>query len=408
MAARVAKDRPKRGLVLSGGGARGAYEAGVLRYLSEHNKRPGMFDVVCGSSVGAINGAYIAATSDRPRAGGRMLARMWSELRLDEFYGFGWAQVRMLPRVLFGKNLPKITHGATVGGLFDSSYVQAIVRDRIPWRGITDNLYRGVLDAVSCSATELATGVNNVFVQTATGRLPRAWPSEHGQVVVLTAITSAHTLASAALPVLFPAVRVGDQLFIDGSMRQNTPLRPAIRLGAERVLIVSLRHEGEIPAATRRRRERAREIFPNAMFMLGKMFNALMLDRLEVDLQRIRRTNLMLEAGAEAFGPEFSTKLAHGMYGEKARPYVHIDAVEIRPSEDLGRIAFECIKRTGLHQYQGVMARWLRRAVLSAEDAAESDLASYVLFDPEYLSRLIDLGYQDAARKHDELRDLFE
>jgi NTE family protein len=357
-------DRPRRGIVLSGGGARGAYEVGVLRYLCEHIKEVPLFDVITGTSVGAINGAYLASTSDRPRAAGRLMARMWATLTLDEFYKFGWTQVRMLPRVLFGKNLPKLTHGAVVGGLLDSSCVEEIVRDKIRWRGITDNLYRGVLDAVSCSATELATGINTVFVQTASGRLPRPWPRDPGQTVVLTALAAAHTLASAALPLLFPAVRVGDQLYVDGSMRQNTPVTPALRLGASRLLVISLRHEEEIPAATRRKRESARAVYPNALFMLGKMFNALMLDKLEADLHRSRRTN--------------------------------------------GKMAFDCIQRTRLHHYEGVMARWLRRLVLSAQEAAESDLASYVLFDPEYITQLIELGYQDAARQRDELKSLFE
>jgi NTE family protein len=402
-------DRPRRGIVLSGGGARGAYEVGVLRYLCEHIKEVPLFDVITGTSVGAINGAYLASTSDRPRAAGRLMARMWATLTLDEFYKFGWTQVRMLPRVLFGKNLPKLTHGAVVGGLLDSSCVEEIVRDKIRWRGITDNLYRGVLDAVSCSATELATGINTVFVQTASGRLPRPWPRDPGQTVVLTALAAAHTLASAALPLLFPAVRVGDQLYVDGSMRQNTPVTPALRLGASRLLVISLRHEEEIPAATRRKRESARAVYPNALFMLGKMFNALMLDKLEADLHRIRRTNDMIAAGSRLYGEDYPGRIAAEMAGDKkARPYIPLEVVQVRPSQDLGKMAFDCIQRTRLHHYEGVMARWLRRLVLSAQEAAESDLASYVLFDPEYITQLIELGYQDAARQRDELKSLFE
>lgn len=403
-----AEDRPLRGLVLSGGGARGAYEVGVLRYLCERLPKPGRFDIVTGSSVGAINGAYVAATCDRPRATGRTLARVWRDLRLDEFYKFGWAQVRTLPQVLFGKNLPKITHGATIGGLIDASYIQNIVRHRIPWRAITDNLYRGHLRAISCSATEMATGINTVFVQTASGKLPRRWPRDHGQQVVLTPVTAAHTLASAALPVLFPAVRVGDQFFLDGSLRQNTPVRPAMRLGARRLLVVSLRHAKEIPEVTRRRREEARVVYPNAMFMLGKLFNALMLDKLEADLARIARTNEMIAAGRRIWGDDFAERLATEMHGAEARPYAEVESVMIRPSEDLGRLAFDCIKRTNLEGYGGIMARWLRRLVHSAEETSESDLASYVLFDREYLTRLIDLGYEDAASQHDRLMSFFD
>jgi NTE family protein len=394
------------GLVLSGGGARGAYEVGVLRYVRERIPPPTPFHVITGSSVGAINGAYIAATCDRPKAQARMLQRVWSEIRLDEVYRFGWDQMRSLPQVLFGRNLPKITHGSTIGGLVDSRRIESLVRERIPWRGIADNLYRGNLYAFACSATELATGLTTVFVQSATRSLPQ-WPEVPGQVVVPTAITASHTLASAAIPVLFPAVRVGDQLFVDGSLRQNTPIRPAMHLGAERLLVIGLRHKTQSIAAQARAREQAKVVYPNAVFMLGKMLNALMLDKLEADLARIYRTNELIRVGTEIYGPDFPARIAQGISGRHGRPYKEIKLVMIQPSRDLGELAYGVIKHTRLAKYGGMMARWLRRATDQTEDMPENDLASYVLFDHDYISEVIDLGYSDAAAHHDELCDLF-
>jgi NTE family protein len=395
---------PRVGLVLSGGGARGAYEVGILRYVRERLKTAHPFEVITGSSVGAVNGAYMAATGDRPRAQGRMLARVWSTLDLDEIYRFGWRQFKNLPQVVLGRNLPTEDHGHTLGGLVDPKMIEDMVRAHIPWAGIDANLKSGLLHAFACSATELSTGITTVFVQTKDGDLG-GWPKMPGQVVVPTRISPEHALASAAIPVLFPAVRVAGELFVDGSLRQNTPIRPAMHLGAERLLVIGLRHES---TTTEVRVQRNKVVYPNAMFMLGKMLNALMLDKLEADLARIHRTNELIAAGTRAYGPDFRQRIADEMSGRRTRPYVDIKVVLIRPSKDLGEIAFDVIRRTKLANHKGVMARWLRRVVSSADEVSESDLASYVLFEPNYIAELIDLGYNDAAAHHAELMGLWE
>lgn len=396
------------GLVLSGGGARGAYEVGVLRYVRERIKRETPFHCVTGSSVGAINGAYIAATCDRPRAQGRALARVWSEIELDGVYKVGWSQLRGLPQLLFGRTpTRKMTHGETIGGLVDASFMQSLVRSQIPWRGITNNLHAGHLSAFSCSATALASGTTTVFVQTRAGKLP-PWPRDPGQVVVHTPITAAHTLASAAIPVLFPAVRVGSQFFVDGSLRQNTPIRPAMRLGANRLLVVGLRQKNAEQKALERAQQRSTAIYPNAIFMLGKVLNALMLDKLEADLGRIDRTNQLVAAGRALYGDDFAETIGAKISGRAGRPYVDIQVALIQPSENLGELAYDVIRSTGLRRYSSVMARWLRRTMEAGEEVHENDLASYVLWDPTYARALMDLGFADARARHDEIAALFE
>jgi NTE family protein len=399
-------ERPSIALVLSGGGARGAYEVGVLRYVRERLGVDTRFDIITGTSVGAINGAYVAATCDRPRAQARTLQRVWSQLTIDRVYDFGWAQLRSLPRVLFGRGLPKTPHGGRVGGLVDSTALERLVRDQIPWRRLTENLANGHLRAFSVTATEVATGVSTVFVQSNVRRV-EPWPEGPNEAVVRTGITAAHTLASAAIPVLFPAVKVGDQFFVDGALRHNTPLRPALRLGAKRMLVIGLRH-AETPAQRRaRQRAEAETVYPNAFFLLGKLMNSLMLDKVESDLERIEQTNRMLAAGAREFGPGFAARLSSTV-GRKD-PWHEVETLFIQPSEDLGRIAWEVVRDGGLRGYDGIIPAMIRRSVEADERAehGESDLASYILFDPEFINRIIELGYADAARHHEQLLHLF-
>jgi len=400
-------DRATTALVLSGGGARGAYEVGVLRYVRERLGVPAHFDIVTGTSVGAINGAYVAATCHRPRAQARALQTIWSGLTIDQVYDFGWDQIRALPRVLFGRRLPKTPHGGRVGGLVDSTALERLVRERIPWRQLTQNLVDGQLQAFSVSATEVATGISTVYVQTGRRRV-ESWKGSVNEVVVQTGITAAHTLASAAIPVLFPAVRIGDQFYVDGALRQNTPLRPALRLGAQRMLVIGLRHAESVVERRARQRAEVESVYPNAFFLLGKLLNSLMLDKVESDLDRIRQTNTMLDAGAREFGPDFAERLS-GAVGRRA-PWHEVETLIIQPSEDLGRIAWEVVRDTRMAGYHGVMPNLIRRSIEADErgvEAGESDLASYVLFDPEFINRLIELGYADAAKHHEQLCQLF-
>src|SRR5262245_49795925 len=188
-------------VILSGGGARGAYEAGVLWYLFDDLARrlgaPPRIDLICGTSVGAINCAYLAAHLSDPVLGVRRLVDVWSSLRLDDVLGFGWKQAVSLPRVLIG--------GGSGAGVFDVSPMASLVQREVPWRAITRTMRKGHLQALSVSATEVSTGRTVIFMQTGpnTGLPTRAPPRT---LIRSERIGPQHALASAAIPLLFPPV----------------------------------------------------------------------------------------------------------------------------------------------------------------------------------------------------------
>jgi NTE family protein len=400
--------RPKVGFVLSGGGSRGAYEAGIIHYLrTDLARRLGRhvpIDIITGTSVGAINAAFLAATINDPDTQAKQIAAAWGALRLEQLISLRASDVLRGVRMMLGKDPPPPQPGSfRYGGLLDTSGLERFVIRTIPWRGIERNLRARHLHALSVSATHVGTGHTVVFLSSAEP-VPREWSRDPFVRHRAARIGPRHVLASAAIPLLFPAVKIGDEFFTDGGLRQNTPMSPAIRLGADRLLLVSLRHV----APERKSIERERvEAYPKPLFMLGKALNALMLDHTEYDLMRMQRINLILEAGHASFGDRFEDMMNHELVRLRGAPLRQIQAVHIRPSEDIGALAAQFVA-SGKMKIDGLIARRLIRKLAEGEAAHESDLLSYLLFDGGYASQLIELGRHDAAKKEDELAALFD
>lgn len=396
-------DRPRLALVLSGGGARGAYEAGILRYLREDlaGDLGGQvqFDIICGTSVGGIHACFVAGTSDMPARQGRMLAERWESMVLEELVAFGIKDFMRAPATLLGSgHIEELEKGEKrLGGIVDTRMLERMVRRLTPWSRITPNCKAGFFESLSVTATDIGSGKSVVFVESS-----RALPSwSHDPFVRAQEVdmSSEHAMASAALPILFPAIAVGERFYCDGGLRQNTPLSPALRLGADKVLVIGLRHK---PPASSDIAEETMP-FPGAAFLAGKILNAFLLDHIDYDLERLRRFNALIAAAHCDDDAEHRRRFDEVVHRTRGAPYRVVGEMMIRPSVDLGEIAGDVARSGRFKGTGGGPGIRLLRRLASASGASEADLLSYILFDGNYAAQLVRMGYEDARARHDEL-----
>ena len=353
-------------LVLAGGGARAAYEVGVLSAIAE--RAPALeFPIVTGVSAGAINAVYLAAHAESLPGAVAALRDHWSHLVVDRVYRIEpWRMVRALLRGVAGTLLGTRGGAAVVRGLLDMSPLRESLAARLDCTGIDANIAAGRLRAVALSTTSYASGETVTFVHGTpdTPMWRRAMRS-----AVRARLTLDHVLASAALPILFPAVRLGESFYGDGSVRQTAPLAPAIHLGAQAILAVTQRSEPERAAAP----ASAPRDYPTLAEVIGMLLHAIFLDALEADAERIDRINQTL------------ARVPTGAAPDGLRP---IRLLMLRPSRSLGALAATC----GAELPAAV--RWAVRG-MGGQGATAVDFLSYLLFDPAYTTALIELGYAD-------------
>jgi NTE family protein len=398
--------RLKTALVLGAGAARGAYEAGVVAWLREELEpqlgTPLPIDVVAGTSVGAVHACYLAATMDTPARQGAGLIAQWEAMRVEQVLRFGYGDVWRLLRESFGRAPRSAGRDLRFGGLVDPAGLRALVGQKVPWTRIGRNLRKGVLDALAISTTHVGTGRTRVYVQRRGGGLP-PWTADPQVEGIAARIGPNHALASAAIPVLFPAVRVRGELHADGALRMSVPLSPALRLGAQRVVVISPSRRD--PPPNKVTRELHEAAYGSAAYLAGKMLVALLADRTDQDLARVEQINNLLNAGVESYGEGFLKMLQQTRSDASAPPFHYVRTLMVRPSADLGAMAAEYIQTREFREGGEGLAHRAILKLVEREAPGEADLASHLLFDRGFAARLIELGRNDArAQREDWLR----
>jgi NTE family protein len=385
------------GLVLSGGGARGAYEVGALLYVAE--KLPELLRnvrVVTGTSVGAVNAAYLASHGLTPECVFE-LASIWRGLVIDDLIGIDRAGMKDL-LAAGGKRLIGRAVKSPPVGVLRVDGIARLVAENADWRGLRKVVMRRRFDAVGFAATDIATGRTHFFVDHATSATPRWGRGDDAPVPVRAQLGPAHVLASAAIPILFPPVDVGGRWYMDGGVRYNTPLGPALGLGADALLIVSVRaiEEAQLSAPTGE--------FSGFGQIVGKVLDSVFLDRIAFDLDRLTRINDILVAIGVA-GGEPSVEGVRASLAAIGRPrYKHVDVAHVRPRSDLGVLAARHLVEAQANRPFG-FARVLR-ALFQDDTGTTGDAASFLLFDGGYADTLLEAGRRDAEERHDELAAL--
>jgi NTE family protein len=374
------------GLVLTGGGARAAYQVGALRALAEVlGPGPLPFDIIAGISAGAINSLVISTGAEDFGGITQRLRETWASLTPDRVYRTGTLRLASIgSRWIRDLSAGGIIGKSGINYLLDPAPLRELLQRVVPIGRMRRHLRAGRLRAVAVSATNYHTGAGITFYEGANDIEPWLRSTRIG---IRARITLDHVMASAAIPVFFPPIRIGRTFYGDGCVRMNHPMSPAIHLGADRILAISVRYVRP-PGETLQREAKEKDDTLPLSEIAGILLNAVFLDSLDSDLERLERINKTL-----ALIPR--DKLNQSDVDMRPVP-----ALVLRPSQDLGKLAADEYGRFP------AMLRYLLKGIGATGHAGE-DLLSYLAFEPIYLKRVMDLGHADTLARREEIEEFF-
>ncbi|MCD0498233.1 patatin-like phospholipase family protein [Achromobacter spanius] len=385
------------GLVLTGGGARAAYQVGVLSAIMElldpdwQSRFRNPFDIICGTSAGAINAAALACRADRPHLGVRRIRRLWSSLNTDMIYradapGLIRTGVRWLGLLSLGWMYSGLTRKRPQS-LLDNSPMEALLGRVLNFDHLRANLEGGALSALAITASGYTSGEHLTFYQAHAPIEP--W-HRYLRLAIPTPIGIDHLMASSSIPFVFPARQVQvhgkGEWCGDGSMRQLAPISPAIHLGAHRVMVIGTGFRDDTHPENRE----DSPPYPSLAQVGGHALSSIFLDGLSVDVERLERINALMEH-ATPDGVQVNVR--------------RIQVLTITPSQSLDTMALEHL------QDMPAQARALFRVLGVSSDPGRPGggaLMSYLLFESSYTKRLIELGYADTMQRNEEVIAFFK
>jgi len=376
----------KRALILSGGGARAAYQVGVLQALAKilppETENP--FPIICGTSAGAINALALATHPGNFRESVASLANIWQNLTVGNVYRHGWYDLAkglaLLGLSLFNEGVGR----QRPLSMLDNAPLWQLLGSRIPFDNLDHAIESGKLSAISVTAMGYTSGESVSFFQ---GEPSLQGWKRYRRVGLPTRLKLEHLLASSAIPTIFPAVRINREYFGDGALRQLAPISPALHLGAESLFVIGV-------SQNRDKRYRSKRTYtrksPSMAQIVGQLFNSAFIDALEGDLEHLERINALIELVPE------ERREANGL------PLRAVDNRVISPSKPVDSIAGRKVR------YLPKSLRFFLRAIGATAKGGGATAASYLLFHESFIHEMMELGYQDTMWEMDNLKAFFD